>query len=82
MKTILRERLGEQLESESSHSLQKRIDELTDATIRYQNENLTLTSSNKELATQIRTHEDDLAAARTSLRRMIRERTELIENDE
>ncbi|MFF1946376.1 DUF6262 family protein [Rhodococcus qingshengii] len=75
LKTLLRERLGEQLEAESSHSLRQRIDELTDANVRYRNENLTLTSSNEELTTQLCTREADLTAARTSLRRMIREQT-------
>lgn len=81
LKTILRERLGEQLEAESIRSLRQRIDELTDANIRYQNENLTLTSSNEDFATQLRTHEADLAAARTSLRRMIREQTSQLDRE-
>ncbi|MCQ4125229.1 hypothetical protein NOU13_12040 [Rhodococcus erythropolis] len=81
LKTILRERLGEQLEAESSHSLRQRIDELTDANVRYQNENLTLTSSNEDLTTQLRTHEADLTATRTSLRRMIREQTSEISRE-
>lgn len=81
LKTILRERLGEQLEAESSHSLRQRIDELTDANVRYRNENLALTSSNEELTAQLRTHEADLAAARTSLRRMIREQTSQLDRE-
>lgn len=81
LKTLLRERIGEQLEAESSHSLRQRIDELTDANVRYQNENLTLTSSNEDLTTQLRTREADLTATRTSLRRMIREQTSEISRE-
>ncbi|MFF1946382.1 hypothetical protein ACFVWF_30100 [Rhodococcus qingshengii] len=81
LKTLLRERLGEQLEADSSHSLRQRIDELTDANVRYRNENLTLTSSNEDLTTQLCTREADLTATRTSLRRMIREQTSEISRE-
>ncbi|MDV6271689.1 DUF6262 family protein [Rhodococcus globerulus] len=76
LKTILRERLGEQLEAESSHSLRQRIDELTDANIRYQDENTRLTNQVAELVDQVRETEDELTGARTSLRRMIRDHSQ------
>jgi hypothetical protein len=43
--------------------------------MRYQNDNAALTRRLDDLTEQLRTTEDDLAAARTSLRRMIREHT-------
>lgn len=75
LKTALRERLGHELEAESSQTLRRRIDQLTEANMRYQNDNTALTRSLDELTGQLRITQDDLAAARGSLRRMIRENT-------
>ena len=73
LKTVLRERLGHELEAESSNSLRRRVDELTAANTRYRKESETLAATVEDFTVQIRTLEDDLAAARTSLRRMIKD---------
>lgn len=75
LKSLLRERLGQQLEAESSQSLRLRIDELTAANTRCRGENLQLTEELNAVRAQLLTTEDDLAAARTSLRRMIKNQT-------
>ncbi|MBM4524516.1 hypothetical protein GS462_07805 [Rhodococcus hoagii] len=80
LKTILRQRLGHHLETESSETLRRRVDELTEANIRYQNETATLTERIDDLTHQLRTTEDELAASRTSLRRMIREQTSALDS--
>jgi hypothetical protein len=76
LKTALRERLGEHLEAESSQSLRRRVDELTAANARYQSENLELTAQLDMLRAELLNTEDDLAAARASLRRMIKEQSQ------
>jgi hypothetical protein len=76
LKTALRERLGEDLEVESTQSLRGRVDELTAANARYHSENLELTAQLGMLRAQLLSTEDDLAAARTSLRRMIKEQSQ------
>jgi len=76
LKTALRERLGEHLEAESSQSLRRRVDELTAANVRYQSENLELTAQLDMLRAELLNTEDDLAAARTSLRRMMKEQSQ------
>jgi outer membrane protein TolC len=68
----LRRALGAQLDSIARTDLAARVDELTRA-----NAELTATTAhqhtvNQTLQAQITTLEDELAAARTSLRRMIR----------
>lgn len=73
LKVALRERLGSQLEAESAESLRRRIDELTAASQRYRCENSRLAEELANVQTQLRATENDLGAARTSLRRMIRE---------
>jgi predicted RNase H-like nuclease (RuvC/YqgF family) len=75
LKKALRERLGAQLEAESAESLRRRIDELITANDRYRSENSRLTTELNDTRQQLRMTEDELSAARTSLRRMIRERS-------
>jgi hypothetical protein len=75
LKKALRERLGAQLEAESAESLRRRIDELITANDRYRSENSRLTTELNEMRQRLRMTEDELGAARTSLRRMIRERS-------
>jgi Family of unknown function (DUF6262) len=75
LKNALRERLGAQLEAESAESLRRRIDELITANDRYRSENSRLTTELNDTRQQLRITEDELEAARTSLRRMIRERS-------
>jgi chromosome segregation ATPase len=75
LKHILRERLGEQLDATSSETLRQRVDHLTEAIDRYRNENLQLRAELAQVRDQLGTAEDDVAAARESLRRMIREQT-------
>lgn len=80
LKTVLRERLGEQLEAESAQSLRLRIDHLSEVNNRLSNENSCLSGDVGALREQLTTAEDDLAAARASLRRMIKSQTaDLIE---
>jgi len=73
LKKALRERLGAQMEAESVVSLRRRIDELITANDRYCSENSRLTMELNDTRQQLRSIEDDLDAARASLRRMIRE---------
>ena len=73
LKKALRERLGGQLEASSAESLKRRVDELLVANDRYRSENSRLVSELHEARRQLRASEEDLAALRTSLRRMIRE---------
>jgi regulator of replication initiation timing len=75
LKKALRERLGAQLEAESAESLRRRIDELITANDRYRSENSRLTTELNDTRQRLRMTEDELGAARTSLRRMIRERS-------
>ena len=73
LKKALRERLGTQLEASSVESLKRRVDELLAANDRYRSENSRLAAELDDAHTQLRAAEEDLAASRTSLRRMIRE---------
>jgi uncharacterized protein YlxW (UPF0749 family) len=75
LKHALRNNLGRQLDEESTHHLRARIDELTAANEQIQNENSTLTAEREALQAALDATEEELAAARTSLRRMIREQT-------
>ena len=75
VKKALRERLGTQLEATSVETLRRRIDELIAANNRYRSENIRLATELDGIRSQLRTAEDDLAATRTSLRRMIRNQT-------
>lgn len=74
LKTVLRERLGQRLEAESNQSLRVRVDELSAANTRYHSEIIQLTKELDTVRDQLATAEDDLAAARMSLRRMIKSR--------
>jgi hypothetical protein len=74
----VRGRLGEQLELQSSESLRKRIDQLVDANERYKIENSQLSAQLGQIRAELQSAQDDLAAARTSIRRMIREQTDEI----
>jgi chromosome segregation ATPase len=80
LKKAVREQLGTQLELASTRSLQQRIDVLTEANQRYRNENSSLATALDELRAKLAAAEDDLAAARSSLRRMIRGTTVDIDN--
>ena len=71
LKKALREHLGAQLEAESAESLRRRIDELITANDRYRSENSRLATELDDTRQRLRMTEDDLGAARTSLRRMI-----------
>jgi hypothetical protein len=75
LKTALREQLGTQLEVASTQSLRQRIDELTEARNRYCSENSRLAAELDEVRAQLTVADDDLVAARSSLRRMIRDQT-------
>jgi chromosome segregation ATPase len=75
LKTILRERLGQHLETESTETLRRHIDEITEANTRYQTEKAALTRRVEQLTDQLQATEDELSAARTSLRRMIKSQT-------
>jgi hypothetical protein len=75
LKNALRERLGTELEVVSTETLRQRIDELTETNNRYRSDNQRLTAQLSEVRSQLETTENDLTAARTSLRRMIREQT-------
>jgi predicted nucleic acid-binding Zn-ribbon protein len=66
---------GAQLEAQSAESLRRRIDELVTAHDRYRRENSRLATELDDTRKRLRMTEDDLGAARTSLRRMIREQT-------
>jgi hypothetical protein len=75
LKNALRERLGTQLEAVSIESQRRRIDELVAVNERYRSENTRLATELDEARTQLLTAEDNLAATRASLRRMIRHQT-------
>lgn len=72
LKKALREQLGAQLEAASAESLRQRIDELTQANNRYRSENVRLAADLDDVRSQLHIADDDLAAARASLRQMIR----------
>jgi Family of unknown function (DUF6262) len=76
LKHLLREGLGSELEAESSQSLRRRVDELTEANARYRTENIRLGADVDDARAQLRLVEDDLTAARTSLRQMIKEQSQ------
>jgi hypothetical protein len=68
----LRRSLGDQLDNLARTDLQARVDELLDHNTRLFAETHQLRGSNDLLTARVAESEDDLAAARTSLRRMIR----------
>jgi chromosome segregation ATPase len=81
LKKPLRERLGSQLEAVSTESLRRRIDELSAASERYRSDNSRLVTELNDVRAQLQNTEDDLAATRTSLRRMIRTQSADIESE-
>jgi len=68
----LRCALGDQLDNLTRTDLIARVDELVDHNTRLLAETHQVRSSNELLTSRVAELEDDLAAARTSLRRMIR----------
>ncbi|MGJ6127213.1 DUF6262 family protein [Mycolicibacterium sp. Y3] len=72
LKTIVHDRLGQRLDAESNESLRRRIDELVDANASLHSENTQLANELTSTRDQLAIADDDLAAARTSLRRMIK----------
>ncbi|MFI5648992.1 hypothetical protein [Kitasatospora sp. NPDC051705] len=70
--TAVRHHLGRQLNALTTHDLTTRIDELTHHNHQLADQLQQATTHNNDLQQQITTLENDLAAARTSLRRMIR----------
>jgi predicted nuclease with TOPRIM domain len=69
----LQKQLGRQLDALTHRELVDRIDELTRDNQRLNDLNRQLTTDNQQLAQQATDLKDDLTAARTSLRRMIRD---------
>nr|WP_218681020.1 hypothetical protein [Rhodococcus qingshengii] len=81
LKTDVRHNLGRQLDEESTHQLRSRVDHLTAANSKLQDEIRGLTKENVDLQNALRTTEDDLTAARAGLRRMIREQTSQLDRE-
>jgi chromosome segregation ATPase len=71
----MREQLGARLETASTESLRRRIDELTESNNRYRSETVRLATELNEVRGQLQIMEDDLAGARASIRRLIRAQT-------
>ncbi len=72
LRTAVRRQLGHQLDALSARDLTARIDDLTRDNHRLANQLSEATTETTRLHIQVKALEDDLAAARTSLRRMIR----------
>ena len=70
--TAVRHQLGRQLDALATHDLTTRIDELTRHNHQLADQLQQATEENTSLHARTRSLEQDLAAARTSLRRMIR----------
>lgn len=64
--------LGQQVEQLGNHDLVDRINELTEENLRLSTAEREATTENTQVRQRVAELEDDLAAARTSLRRMIR----------
>ncbi|MFJ9026334.1 hypothetical protein ACIRPU_41200 [Streptomyces sp. NPDC102259] len=73
LRTAMSHHLGQQLDAVSSQSLTTRIDELTQHNHQLTAQLQHTTTENTTLHTRVTQLEGDLAAARTSLRRMIRD---------
>jgi chromosome segregation ATPase len=73
LRQSLQKQLGRQLDALAHRDLVDRIDELTRDNQRLTDQNRQLTTSSQQLGQRVTDLEDDLAAARTSLRRMIRD---------
>jgi Family of unknown function (DUF6262) len=69
--------LGQQVEQLGNHDLVNRINELTEENLRLSTAERQATAENTQLRQRVTELEDDLAAARTSLRRMIRNENRL-----
>ncbi|MCX4594950.1 MULTISPECIES: DUF6262 family protein [unclassified Streptomyces] len=69
--------LGQQVEQLGNHDLVNRISELTEENLRLSTAERQATTENTQLRQRVTELEDDLAAARTSLRRMIRNENRL-----
>ncbi|MFJ2637400.1 DUF6262 family protein [Streptomyces sp. NPDC087422] len=67
-----RTHLGQQVEQLGNHDLVDRVNELAEENLRLSTAERQATTQNAELPQRVAELEDDLAAARTSLRRMIR----------
>ncbi|MEU3690344.1 DUF6262 family protein [Streptomyces narbonensis] len=67
--------LGQQVEQLGNHDLVDRVNELTEENLRLSTAERQATTQNAELQQRVAELEDDLAAARTSLRRMIRDQS-------
>lgn len=72
LRDTLRLQLGQQLDQTSSASLVERVDELTHANQLQAAQHQQVSQENRQLRDRVTELEDDLAAARTSLRRMIK----------
>lgn len=75
LEQLLREHLGGMLDEAAAVPLRRRVDELVDANRRYQDENLALATELAEARQSLIGVEEDLAACRTSLRRMIKDQS-------
>ncbi|MFI6368794.1 DUF6262 family protein [Nocardia sp. NPDC050630] len=73
LKATVQRQLGQQLDQYAATDLITRVDELTDQNKILINELAASRRANADLEKQLADVQDDLAAARTSLRRMIRE---------
>lgn len=73
MQQAMRHQLGQQLDTLSTNHLTERVDQLTQDNQRLEDSLQQATEDNHALNARIVSLEADLAAARTSLRRMIRE---------
>ncbi|CAL9278672.1 DUF6262 family protein [Streptomyces sp. SudanB182_2057] len=73
MRQAIQHQLGQQLDALDTGHLIERVDELTRTNQRLEDSLQQATDDNHELHARVRILETDLAAARTSLRRMIRE---------
>lgn len=70
---LLRLQLGHEMEAQSTHTMKLRIDELTDANRRYSTDNSRLQHELDSAKTRAATLENDLVAARSRIRHMIRD---------
>ncbi|MDQ0956343.1 chromosome segregation ATPase [Streptomyces sp. B4I13] len=73
MRKVIQHQLGQQLDALDTGHLTERVDELTRNNQRLEDSLQQATDDNHRLQARVGTLETDLAAARTSLRRMIRE---------
>ncbi|WP_328565100.1 DUF6262 family protein [Streptomyces coelicoflavus] len=79
MRKAIRQQLGQQLDAFGTKDLTERIDQLTRGNQRLQDTLRQATEDNHALHRQLTSLEADLGAARTSLRRMIREENRSLE---